>query len=1508
MKTKNKIVHRIVVATVLLTTLLSLLGIQAPQEVRAQEGIPPETSVTSPPLQPGLTGELAPMEVGIQSVIGTDDRLQITNTTDAPWRRIAQLISVYPGGSASLCTGFFIGPYTVATAGHCVFNHDIGETGAWATNVYVTPGLNGGSAPYGTVEGYLLYSTQGWTEGADPLYDYGAVQLLTPLGATTGTFDFAYFSDSYLTAHMADTANISGYPGDKSDPVNCPMGGCQQWWNAQPLTLFTQRVLSYEIDTFGGQSGAPIWVTDGSDQYVIGIHAYGVGSTHCNSGDNCGVRISPDVAENFITWSAQTPHTDCQDLTLTYTGMGSAPTAVPTNSAGCGTHEYTAGTTVNLTANPAIGYSVVSWTGTNNDASQELTNTVTMPASAHTAAANYIADGSLLGPGTYDDPNAALAYVGSWTSYSGSGPYLNSLHFSSAIGSEVAFAIDGNSFRLIYSAYSNRGTAEIYVDGALYQTINQYEPTLAWQRTWTSGILPGTSPHLIRIVHKTGSVVDVDAITVLNTAIPPPLPPGTHDNKNSSILYSGSWSAYTGSGPYLNTLNYSSLVGSEAYFSINGNSFRLTYTANTNRGLARIYVDGALYQTINQNSASLAWQQSWTSGILPGPTPHTIRIVHDSGSTIDVDAIAVMNTTPPLPLELGTVDDASPSLIFSGNWATYSGAGPYLNTLHYSNATGNEAVFAINGNSFRLTYTANTARGTVGIYVDGALYQTLNQYSATTVWQKTWTSGILPGATPHDIRIVHASGGIIDVDAITVLDSTPPPPLDPGTYDDAHSSITYNGSWVTYSGAGPLYNTLHYSNATGSEALFVINGNSLRLTYTGSTNRGMAAIYVDGELYHTLNQYSATTVWKKTWTSDILPGSAPHTIRIVHLSGAVIDVDAITVSQLTPLPLGTHDDTHSSITYTGTWVLYNGSGPYNNTLHYSSAINSEALFIIDGAKFTLTYTSNSARGTIEIYVDGELYHTLNQYNATTIWQQTWTSAPLGTGQHTIRIVHKTGGYVDIDAVTVTASTDPTPPGTIDDLSAVQGSTMGSVDLAWTATGDDGVTGSATSYQVRYAATAINSETAWNAATAVTTGVPAPLPAGTSQSMTVSGLTPGNTYYFAIRAVDEESNRGPLSPSPSAVAKPPAGLLPGTYDDPNAWITYTGTWSTYAGSGPYNNTLHYSTATGSQAAFPIEGESFALTFTANPSRGTAEIYVDDVLYHTLNQYASTTVWKQTWTSGLLPGPTPHAIRIVHATGSTIDVDAVQVTQLTPLPLGTKDDSYAGILYAGRWSTYSGSGPYSNTMHFSTTVGEEAIFSINGNRFALTYTASSNRGTAEIYVDGALYHTLNQYSATTLWQQAWYSRILPGPAPHTVRIVHTAGSVIDVDAVTSYQIAPLSAGTHDNPSSGILYTGTWSAYTGSGPYNNTMHYSTAINSEASFIINGASFRLTYTTNSIRGTMEIYVDGALYHTLDAYSATLMWQQTWTSGDLGAGPHIIRIVHKTGSIIDVDAVTVYP
>ena len=98
-------------------------------------------------------------------VIGTDDRVRVRKTKRNPWRKVVALRITACNGKVFRGSGFFIGPDTIATAGHCVYLHD---HGGWAKKIEVIPAANGSQRPYGTWKAVSMRSVSGWTKRRSP--------------------------------------------------------------------------------------------------------------------------------------------------------------------------------------------------------------------------------------------------------------------------------------------------------------------------------------------------------------------------------------------------------------------------------------------------------------------------------------------------------------------------------------------------------------------------------------------------------------------------------------------------------------------------------------------------------------------------------------------------------------------------------------------------------------------------------------------------------------------------------------------------------------------------------------------------------------------------------------------------------------------------------------------------------------------------------------------------------------------------------------------------------------------------------------------------------------------------------------------------------------------------------------------------------------------------------------------------------------------------------------------
>ena len=103
--------------------------------------------------------------------------------------------------------------------------------------------------------------------------------------------------------------------------------------------------------------------------------------------------------------------------------------------------------------------------------------------------------------------------------------------------------------------------------------------------------------------------------------------------------------------------------------------------------------------------------------------------------------------------------------------------------------------------------------------------------------------------------------------------------------------------------------------------------------------------------------------------------------------------------------------------------------------------------------------------------------------------------------------------------------DVIPPAAVRDLSATD-ITQRTVTLHWTSQGDDGDTGTAVQYDIRYYKSPIDVSN-WESAMQID-NEPTPKPAGEEESFTITGLYCGAAYYFALKISDENPNWSQLS--------------------------------------------------------------------------------------------------------------------------------------------------------------------------------------------------------------------------------------------------------------------------------------------------------------------------------------------------------------------------------------------
>ncbi|MBN2117440.1 MAG: hypothetical protein JW730_12760 [Anaerolineales bacterium] len=119
-----------------------------------------------------------------------------------------------------------------------------------------------------------------------------------------------------------------------------------------------------------------------------------------------------------------------------------------------------------------------------------------------------------------------------------------------------------------------------------------------------------------------------------------PLRAGKYDDTDPNIAYDRFWTVLKNPGTanaYKGTIHISAGIGNEASFRFTGERFHLGYQRGKNFGIVTVIIDDQSY-SFHEQAFDLLWRSPQLS-----PGDHFVRIIHESGESINLDYIVILD-------------------------------------------------------------------------------------------------------------------------------------------------------------------------------------------------------------------------------------------------------------------------------------------------------------------------------------------------------------------------------------------------------------------------------------------------------------------------------------------------------------------------------------------------------------------------------------------------------------------------------------------------------------------------------------------------------------------------------------------------------------------------------------------------------------------------------------------------------------------------------------------------
>jgi len=240
---------------------------------------------------------------------------------------------------------------------------------------------------------------------------------------------------------------------------------------------------------------------------------------------------------------------------------------------------------------------------------------------------------------------------------------------------------------------------------------------------------------------------------------------------------------------------------------------------------------------------------------------------------------------------------------------------------------------------------------------------------------------------------------------------------------------------------------------------------------------------------------------------------------------------------------------------------------------------------------------------------------------------------------------------------------------------------------------------------------------------------------------VGALIPGQTYAATVNPPDAPGPVVDRSGNVAPTVEQSFGA-PSEIEQGSEAITYG--WRKIARSGTYGGSFATELLAGATATFTFSGKKVTWFTVTGPSHGKASVWIDGHAKGTFNQYAASVHTKVARSfTGLAPGSHTITVRVLGQKGSPAATDA-QVA-VDAFQGGGRIVWTPSLLLA--WARSNVGGASGGDVAVSDQARTTVALTFRGSGVRWQTIRGPDQGRAQIFVDGALAKTVDNYAAVT-----------------------------------------------------------------------------------------------------------------------------------------------------------------